>query len=99
MGAKETNLTKRIEDWWKKKGTYVLKFHGNQFTQAGVPDLIMCYNGMFIALEVKVDDKKPTPLQLEHIKRINEWYLGKADWVNDSNWLEISERILKEIDG
>lgn len=98
MGAQETSLTKKIEKWWEQKGTYVLKFHGNNFSQQGVSDLIMCYKGRFIALEVKVKDNKPTPLQLEHIRRVNEWYGGTANWVNENNWLEISEKIVREID-
>lgn len=90
----EANLIKKIEKWWTKNGALVLKFHGNQFTRQGTPDLLICYEGRFIALEVKIGSNKPKPIQLEMIKRIKEWYGGIAEWVNEENWLEISEGIM-----
>ena len=75
---RESNLNKKIETWWTKKGGLTLKFLGNQFTRQGIPDLIICYEGQFIALEVKVGDNKPTPIQLEMIRRLKVDYLAKA---------------------
>lgn len=97
MGLQETNLTKRIEKWWKTQGSYVVKFHANNFTTQGISDIIICHKGRFIALEVKYGNNKPTPLQLKHIEMVKDWYGGFAEWVNETNWLEISERIIKEI--
>ena len=75
---RESSLNKKIESWWTKKGGLILKFLGNQFTRQGIPDLIICYEGQFIALEVKVGDNKPTPIQLEMIRRLKVDYLAKA---------------------
>lgn len=94
MGTRETSLTKKIEKYWKEKGSYVVKFHGNNFTQQGVPDLIICYEGSFIGIEVKVGENAPTPIQLEHLKRISKWYGGYGIWVNENNWLKKSEEII-----
>lgn len=53
------------------------KEHGGQYGTAGIPDIIVCYKGRFIALEAKVDKNQPTRLQaatIEQIKRAG----GKA---------------------
>lgn len=98
MGARETNLTKKVETYWTSKGALVLKFHGNQFTKIGVPDLLICYKGRFVGIEIKVDKNKPTPIQYEMIKRINEWYAGYATWVNENNWEQESKKIIEDIE-
>ena len=38
--------------------------------RAGIPDIIGCYKGRFVGLELKVDSNKPTPLQMYELKRI-----------------------------
>lgn len=98
MGAKETNLTKKIENWWTKQGALVLKYHGNNFTRQGVPDLLICYDGIFISIEVKVGDNKPTPIQIEMMRRIEEDYQGIAFWVNETNWEELCSANMEYID-
>ncbi len=51
---------------------YFFKEHGGLYGTAGVPDIICCYKGRFIALEVKAPDGKPTALQEATINRIRE---------------------------
>ena len=36
------------------------KEHGGQYGTAGIPDIIVCYKGRFIALEAKVGKNQPT---------------------------------------
>ena len=50
---------------------YAWKTHGNQY-MAGIPDIIACVGGQFVAFEVKRPDGKPTPLQEATIRKINE---------------------------
>jgi hypothetical protein len=38
--------------------------------KAGVPDIIACFNGRFVAIEVKRPGKKPTPLQIRRLLEI-----------------------------
>ena len=44
--------------WW-------LKVHGSHFQRAGIPDLLVCYRGRFLAFELKhpTDGSGPTELQ------------------------------------
>jgi len=47
------------------------KEHGGQFGTAGIPDLIVCYKGKFIAFECKRPGGKPTILQRITMNRID----------------------------
>lgn len=38
----------------------------------GIPDILMCYKGHFIAWELKVDGGKPSALQIYNLAKINE---------------------------
>ena len=46
------------------------KEHGGQYGTAGIPDIIVCCRGRFIALEAKVGRNGPTKLQAATIDRI-----------------------------
>lgn len=51
-----------------------IAFKQNQigiYAQAGVPDLLCCINGRFVAIEVKKPKKKPTAIQNAFIDAIN----------------------------
>ncbi|MCD7785721.1 MAG: VRR-NUC domain-containing protein [Oscillospiraceae bacterium] len=46
------------------------KEHGGMYGTAGIPDVISCVDGRFIAFEVKSEKGKPTVLQEATIKKI-----------------------------
>ena len=46
------------------------KEHGGQYGTAGIPDIIVCHRGRFIALEAKVGRNQPTRLQAATIVQI-----------------------------
>jgi len=46
------------------------KQHGGQFSTAGLPDIICCIDGRFIAFEVKTESGKLTKLQESTITKI-----------------------------
>lgn len=56
--------------------------------RAGVPDIIGCYLGRFVAIEVKIDDGKPTPLQIFTLSEIvrNTGYAALATYSNKSGY-------------
>ena len=70
---REKAIENKIKAYLKTiDGLYFFKEHGGLYGTAGVPDIICCYKGLFIALEVKTPDGKPTALQDATIKRIRE---------------------------
>ena len=48
------------------------KEHGGQYGTAGIPDIVVCYKGRFIALEAKAGKNKPTKLQAATIDKIRQ---------------------------
>ena len=52
--------------------TFVWKEHGGMYGTAGIPDVICCHKGLFIAFEVKTDTGKATLLQEITLRRITE---------------------------
>lgn len=56
---------------------FAWKTHGGVYAQAGIPDIIACVGGRFVAFEVKTSSGKLTKLQEVTIRKINE-AKGKA---------------------
>lgn len=57
----------------KDEGGWFIKYWaGSQFTKSGIPDILACVNGYFVAIEVKGPNGKPSELQLHTIKKIRE---------------------------
>ena len=52
--------------------TFAWKEHAGQYGTAGIPDIIVCHRGRFIALEAKVGKNQPTKLQAVTIEQIRK---------------------------
>ena len=66
----ESAIVARIQKRLKLTGGWFIKVHGGAFQAAGVPDILGCFKGRFVAFEVKRPGCKPTKLQLYVIGRI-----------------------------
>ena len=51
-------------------GCFCWKEHGGMYGTAGIPDIIACVNGRFLAFEVKTPSGKATKLQGATISKI-----------------------------
>jgi Holliday junction resolvase len=70
---KESEIVQRIKVYLKTvKGCFAWKEHGGQFGVAGIPDIIACIGGRFVAFEVKTDNGKATALQEITIRKIRK---------------------------
>jgi len=70
--AGEKNFENRIKKFLKDNGCWCLKYWGGGgFTKAGIPDLLICCNGRFIAVEVKGRGGRATELQTYTLNQIN----------------------------
>ena len=68
----EKDITAAIIRYLKTvPGCFFWKQHGGQFGTAGLPDVICCINGRFVAFEVKTPSGKLTKLQEATINKIN----------------------------
>ena len=75
--------------------TFVFKEHGNMYGTAGIPDLIACIDGKFVAFEVKTPSGKLSKLQEVTIRKIKEAN-GKAYKVTS---VEEVKQILENLEG
>lgn len=68
---REKLIENQIKKYLKEKKIWYFKVWGGGYQTAGIPDIIACYKGRFIAIEVKNEKGKTTALQelnLELIK-------------------------------
>lgn len=56
----------------KDNGCWYVKFFANRMTRKGIPDILACVNGYFVAIEVKASNGKPSDLQIHNVTKINE---------------------------
>ena len=67
---KESAIQSKILKWLESIGAVCNKTIG--MSKAGWPDIICCFKGRFIGVEVKRPGLKPTPLQEYKINELNE---------------------------
>lgn len=64
---RESAFQAKVIKFFRDNGGYVLNVAGGTQIPKGTPDLIICYKGRFIALELKTDVGKTIPLQKKKI--------------------------------
>ena len=70
---KEKNIERAIKSYLKTvDGLFFWKEHGGMYSTVGIPDLIICYKGKFIALEVKTPIGKATVMQVVQMQKIRK---------------------------
>ena len=70
----ERDLVAAIKQYLASLGSDVFfwKEHGGPYGTSGVPDIICCYKGRFLGLEVKLPTGTLTELQKRAIRKINQ---------------------------
>ena len=56
MTQPETRLVGKILKELRKHGGFWFKVHGSAYQASGIPDIIGCYQGRFIGMEVKLPE-------------------------------------------
>ena len=69
----ERDIVKAIKGYLSSLGSDVFfwKEHGGPYGTSGIPDIICCYKGRFLGLEVKLPGGRLTGLQKRALARIN----------------------------
>lgn len=86
MGS-EKQFENKVKRWLESIGVYAagtpeqkitvpqvgwyLKTWGGGYQKSGIPDMLLCVNGIFISAELKGDSGKPSELQLKNTVSIN----------------------------
>lgn len=91
----EAKLQKKIIEWLKANGVYIIKTRVLPGVPVGCPDIIGLYKDRWLTIEVKRaynapfrPGQKPT---IEHLRKGNDFvYVAHPD-----NWAEIKDEIAK----
>lgn len=68
----EKTFENKVKKMLKQKEIWHFKVWGSMFQAAGVPDILGCCNGRFIALEIKDVNGKASKLQIHVIEQIKK---------------------------
>ena len=71
---KEKAIENKIKNYLFSKGIYYFKVHGSSFMPSGVPDIVACFEGSFLGIEVKRPGAKneQSPQQKIHEENIKK---------------------------
>lgn len=64
-GTPEHKITEPIKGWF-------VKIWGGGMQKEGIPDILMCVNGIFVSLELKSEKGRPSALQKKNTAMVNE---------------------------
>ena len=90
----EKRVKEKVVRVLKEEGVYYFFPATHGYGRSGVPDIIICVNGLFLAIECKAGTNKPTALQVSEIEAIRR-NNGVAVVVNEENWDMVRELIRK----
>ena len=80
----EGKVKKKVVDILKAAGAYYFFPATGGFGRSGVPDIVVCLKGQFIGIECKAGSNKPTALQENELKKIQDAG-GNAFVVNEES--------------
>jgi len=90
----EAKVKKKVVDILKKHGAYYFFPATGGFGRSGVPDIVCCYNGLFLAIECKAGNNKPTALQEKELEKIRAAY-GVAMVVSEVNLHDVENFLIQ----
>ena len=95
MAATPEKLVKnKVKALLASEGVYFFMPATHGFGRSGVPDIVACVNGFFLAIETKAGGNKPTALQIREIETIRR-NNGVAVVVDETNWDMVRDLIKK----
>lgn len=86
----EGKVKKRVVELLKEAGVYYFFPVTGGFGRSGVPDIVCCWNGRFIAIECKAGNNQPTALQEREMNRIRNAN-GTVFVVNESSMTDLNK--------
>ena len=90
----ESKVKKRVREMLDTLGVYHFMPPANGFGRAGIPDIIACMDGHFIAIECKAGKGTTTALQDRELDRIHN--AGGTTYIARENNIDELQQRLKE---
>lgn len=69
---RESVFQRQIIQYLRASGDYVFKVVGSPMQQRGTPDLLVCHQGLFVAIECKIPGENPSKLQEVEIRKVRQ---------------------------
>ena len=91
----EKKVKDKLRKYLSQLGIYHFMPAANGFGRAGIPDVIGCFNGQFVAFECKAGKGKTTALQEREIANIQS-AKGWAFVINEDNVDKVEELLRME---
>ena len=91
----EAKVKKKAAQILKELSAYYFYPVTGGYGRSGVPDIVVCYKGLFVGIECKAGNNKPTPLQEKNMEDIHKAG-GTALVINEDNVSRLS-RILFDL--
>jgi hypothetical protein len=95
MATPESKVKAAVIKILKANNVYYFFPATHGYGRSGVPDIVSCVRGRFVAIECKAGNNKPTALQEREIHNIRAAH-GIAVVINENN-IDLLETILKEL--
>jgi Holliday junction resolvase len=92
----EGKVKRKVKEILATLGVYYVMPVTGGFGNSGIPDILCCYEGVFIGIECKANGNKPTRLQLSHLEEI-ERNKGVSFVVDESNVNSLKQLIMEKI--
>ena len=89
----EGKVKARVKEILKERGVWYCMPRGQTYGRAGVPDLLCCHKGRFIAVETKAGRGRATPLQLKELRDIFRNHQGIALIIREDNLDELENAL------
>lgn len=90
----EKRVKDKVVGILKDEGAYYFFPATHGYGRSGVPDIVACVNGRFLAIECKAGKNKPTALQVREIESIRRAG-GVAVVANEENWELVRDFVRK----
>lgn len=68
--AQEKRFETKIKKFLEQENCWYVKYFANAYTSKGIPDLLCCVNGYFLAVEVKAENGRASELQKWNVDKI-----------------------------
>jgi len=63
-------LSRMILSFLRERGAWAFRVHGSPLLNEGIPDILACYRGKFLALEVNRTDRRLSKLRKIELVRL-----------------------------
>lgn len=67
---REKSFENQVKKFLKEQGCWVLKTWSNGIQREGIPDLLVCWKGYFLGIELKAENGRVSELQQWNIDQI-----------------------------